>query len=168
MTTTAQADSSRCDYALISRSVQMTGNSEHRGFWTSLPGVLTGLAAMLTAIVSLYVAMRPSPTPADPANAASRTSINIPDTPTAPTSKSSAATERFTGPMGPLEHGVSYSGGDMYDRPASSAEDCVQLCSNDDRCRAVTFIISQQRCWLKDRVNAPAQSGDMISAIKQP
>ena len=70
--------------------------------------------------------------------------------------------------MGPLEPGISFNGGDIYDRPAASAEACANLCANEDRCRAVTFIISQQRCWLKDRVNPSAQSNDMISARKQP
>lgn len=70
------------------------------------------------------------------------------------------------GIMGPLEPGISYSQGDIYDRPATSAEQCVQLCSNDNRCRAVTYIISQQRCWLKDRVNPTQMSSDMISAKK--
>lgn len=68
--------------------------------------------------------------------------------------------------MGPLEPGISYSQGDIYDQAADSPEQCVQLCGNDDRCLAVTYIYSQKRCWLKDRINAAQSSGDMVSARK--
>lgn len=125
------------------------------GFWTSIPGVLTGLAAVVTAGTGLYLALHQAP---QSQPRPTRPSV------TAPTQISDSP--RFTGPMGPLEHGVSYSQGDLYDRAASSPEQCVQLCSNDDRCRAVTFIISQQRCWVKGTINAPQQSSDMISARK--
>jgi len=126
------------------------------GFWTSIPGVLTGVAALVTAVTGLYLALHqtPHPAPHDPR----QSSETVP--------KQVRGADGFNGPMGPLERGVSYSGGDLYDRPASSAEQCVQLCRNDDRCRAITFIISQQRCWVKGSINPPQQSSDMISARK--
>jgi hypothetical protein len=126
------------------------------GFWSSLPGILTGIAAVLTASAGLFLALGPSSTHIDP----------VPSDQQPPTSISTNQPESSS--MGPLEPGISYSQGDMYDRPAASAEECVQLCTNDNRCRAVTFIISQQRCWLKDRVNASQPSSDMISARKLP
>jgi hypothetical protein len=35
---------------------------------------------------------------------------------------------------------------------------------NDDRCLAVTFIESQQRCWLKDSIGSVGRSNDMTSS----
>ncbi|MEJ8858275.1 PAN domain-containing protein [Variovorax robiniae] len=78
----------------------------------------------------------------------------------------------FSGPnivsrMGPLERGVSYNQGDYANRDAKSPEACSELCGNDARCVAMSFIPSQQRCWLKDRLTGNvAKSVDMISARK--
>ena len=126
------------------------------GFWTSLPGVLAGLAAVVTAGTGLYLTLQQPSATAPTPNPIPRPAVGQDPTP-----------PRFTGPLGSLERGISYSGGDIYDRPASSAEQCSELCANDDRCRAVTFIVSQQRCWVKDRINPSQQSGDMVSARKQ-
>jgi len=134
----------------------MSGDDpKHGSFWGTVPGILTGVAAILTAATGLYLATR-SPSPPPPVS---------PLPPPPPVNI--VTTQHFTGPMGALEHGISYNGGDIYDRPAATPEACVQLCANDDRCRAVTFIISQNRCWVKDRVNASASSSDMISSRKQ-
>ena len=121
------------------------------GFWSTLPGVLTGVAAVLTAGTAAIVTIR---------------QVNAPHGVNAPASELSPYS-RATGAMGPLEPGISYNQGDLYDRPASSAEECARLCYNDDRCRAMTFIISQQRCWIKNQVNPAAASSDMVSARKQ-
>lgn len=143
------------------------------GFWSSLPGVLTAIAALITAGTGAFLALRqPGP---DPGPQVSRQETAPPrEQPSAapttpaqgPASTPTAGPDRFTGPMGALEAGISYSGGDLYDRQVSSAEECVTLCANDDRCRAVTFIISQQRCWVKGSINPPQPSGDMVSARK--
>ncbi len=136
-------------------------------FWTTLPGILTGLAALITAVGAIYfgnkrdtppIAQQQAQTQSEP-KTSSATQVPLPPQP--------SPAEKFTGPMGPLESGVSYSGGDIYDRPTHSPEECSKLCDNDDRCIAVTFIISQQRCWLKNKVNAPQQSSDVVSAQKQ-
>ncbi|HEX4953958.1 MAG TPA: SPOR domain-containing protein [Thermoanaerobaculia bacterium] len=37
---------------------------ESKGFWTTLPGVLTGFAAVIGAVTGLYVAMKPQTGPA--------------------------------------------------------------------------------------------------------
>lgn len=76
------------------------------------------------------------------------------------------AVKRSTGSMGPLEEGISYNQGDLYDRPSSSAQECTQLCYNDDRCVAVTFIKSQQRCWIKSSLGPIGRSSDMVSSRK--
>ena len=69
--------------------------------------------------------------------------------------------------MGPLVPGLVYLQGDYRDELVGSAEACATLCANEPQCRAMTFIISQQRCWLKNTVPATATSGDMISAVKE-
>lgn len=137
----------------------MASESNPSGFWSTLPGVLTGLAAVIGACTALYVAFKPAPQPRIEPPATTTRMPSPPDQ--MPKTKGGA-----TGPMGPLQRGISYNQGDIYDRPASSPEQCSLLCLNDDRCTAVTFIISQQRCWIKDRVLATAQSSDMVSAVK--
>jgi hypothetical protein len=69
--------------------------------------------------------------------------------------------------MGPLMPGLVYLQGDYRSEVVGSAEACSALCAQEAQCRAMTFIISQQRCWLKDTVPPTAESGDMISAAKQ-
>jgi hypothetical protein len=47
--------------------LEMSNKSESRSFWTTLPGILTGLAALLTAVGGLYatgvIGRSPAPTP---------------------------------------------------------------------------------------------------------
>ena len=133
----------------------MAEERNNGSFWSTLPGLLTAIAAIITAGTGAYLALRTSHT------------RQTGDQTVGPSPVPTPATPHFTGPMGALEHGISYSGGDLYDRPAASAEQCAQLCANDDRCRAVTFIISQQRCWIKGAINPTQQSPDMVSARKQ-
>ena len=85
---------------------------------------------------------------------------------TGPNLPSPGVTARHTGGMGPLEEGISYNGGDLYDRPSSSPEECSTLCYNDDRCTAATFIRSQQRCWIKSLIGPAGRSSDMVSSRK--
>ena len=73
---------------------------------------------------------------------------------------------RFTGRMGPLEEGISYNHGDMYDRPANSPQECAAACYNDDRCIAVTYVTDQKRCWLKNSIGPIGRSPAMISSRK--
>jgi hypothetical protein len=134
------------------------------GFWSTLPGILTGLAAVIAAITTAVVATRSNPTPTpQPVPAAYQAPEQTPAaTPTA------NPVVTATGPMGALQPGTSYNQGDIYDRPASSAEECSTMCYNDNRCRAMTFIISQQRCWIKDKVTGDVgHSPDMVSALRQ-
>lgn len=39
----------------------MTDQNRKKSFWSTLPGILTGLAAVITAITGLYLAFRDSP-----------------------------------------------------------------------------------------------------------
>lgn len=68
--------------------------------------------------------------------------------------------------MGPLVNGLAYLQGDYRSAPVSSAAECSALCAREAQCEAMTFIISQQLCWLKNTVPPTASSPDMISAVK--
>ena len=132
------------------------------GFWSTLPGLLTGVAAVIGAITAAMIAMRAPSTP-EPKQV-------VPQSPTRPESASASKPHvdptKFTGPMGPLEVGISYNQGDMYDNPAASAQDCAKMCADDDRCLAVTYIVSQKRCWVKNTILSAGASPDMISSRK--
>jgi hypothetical protein len=136
--------------------------------------VLTGIAAVIGAGTAAFVAMRAN------SSAGLRPGIeqhaSQPASPSAPKPESQAAPpatttpligqKGFTGPMGPLEAGISYNQGDIYDNPAESAQDCAKMCADDNRCLAVTYIISQKRCWVKNKTLSIGASPDMVSSRK--
>ena len=70
--------------------------------------------------------------------------------------------------MSPLELGRVYLGADLYSKAAPSAEACARICAREPRCRAMTYIKSQQLCWVKHTANpGPGDVGDMVSAVKR-
>lgn len=73
------------------------------------------------------------------------------------------------GPMGQFEQGADFNGGDLYSRPASSAAQCAGICTGDVRCRAMTYIPSQNLCWIKDRLTSfnPQANGEMVTAARR-
>lgn len=83
------------------------------------------------------------------------------------TRQSAGQPKQSSGPMGPLVPGLVYLQGDYRSEPVASAEQCSALCAQEAQCRAVTFIISQRLCWLKNTVPGTATSSDMISAAKR-
>ena len=90
-----------------------------------------------------------------------------PWTPTTKGGTGGSGSLRFKGPMGPLEPGISYNQGDIYDSTAMTAAECSKLCYNDDRCIAVTWIDTQKRCWVKSFFTGNiGHSSDMTSARK--
>ena len=44
----------------------MPDEQKPHSFWTSIPGILTGTAALLTAVVGLMLAIKPNPPPEPP------------------------------------------------------------------------------------------------------
>jgi len=70
--------------------------------------------------------------------------------------------------MDRLEFATNRNHGDLdtHGTPAVDAEDCSEQCRTDVNCRAMTFVISQKRCWKKGSVPAPTSNSDMISALK--
>lgn len=153
----------------------MAQDGTSKGFWTTLPGVLTAIAAILTAVAGLTVVLRPSPptiSPGEiPKGSPSVSSEKQPNAVQSPDfAKPPAAASRVVPPpkamMGPLEEGKAYLGADLYSQAANSADECAVICRNDDRCKAMTFIKSQRKCWIKDSAQDSTSNGDMISAKK--
>ncbi|MGZ9074402.1 MAG: hypothetical protein ACXW13_01380 [Burkholderiaceae bacterium] len=68
--------------------------------------------------------------------------------------------------MGPLVKGVAYLQADYANALVTSAAQCSKLCGDAKPCVAMTFVVSQKRCWLKDKVPARSAHPDMISAVK--
>lgn len=69
--------------------------------------------------------------------------------------------------MGALQDNTSFADNDMYYRITISPDDCAAQCVSDTSCAAVTFVKSQQKCWLKSRVGVSQYSTDMISSVKK-
>jgi hypothetical protein len=54
-------------------------------------------------------------------------------------------------------------GGGIRERSGAS---CAARCAADARCNAMTFILSQQTCWLKSSSGTRTETPDMVSAVK--
>jgi PAN domain-containing protein len=68
--------------------------------------------------------------------------------------------------MGPLVVGRVYLQADYRSAPVASAAECSALCDKEAKCMAMTFVIGQKLCWLKDKVPATADSPGYVSAVK--
>lgn len=127
--------------------------NDGKGFWSSLPGVLTGVAGVIAAITGLYLAFKPA-SPINPAPA-----------------EHEPVTKPLPKPrMGPLQHGWNYPHNDISADgwlSIGSAGACSDLCYARPDCKAMTYVISNKSCWLKHAVPDRTQNGDMISAAKQ-
>jgi hypothetical protein len=72
--------------------------------------------------------------------------------------------------MGPLQPGVDFGHSDLNKKGWSSvpsAEVCSFMCYARPDCKAMSYVVSNQSCWLKSEVPAPGKEADMISAVKQ-
>jgi hypothetical protein len=136
-------------------------SNEGKGFWSSIPGILTGLAAVIGAIAGLYVAFKPGSAPITPPQ-------NHPIAST--TNDGVTPASRPQSLMGPLEHGWNYDHNDLDPNgwlSVASADACSDLCYARTDCKAMTYVVSNKSCWLKYAVPSPTQNTDMISAVKQ-
>jgi hypothetical protein len=147
----------------------MSDERKPSGFWSTFPGLLTGMAALISAVAGLMVAMRQAPPPASPvsANASLTTAGNATPHP-APPVRPGVKPLVLLSSMGGLQDNLAFVHSDIESdgRHASSAAVCSLDCQFNPRCRAMTFIKSQQTCWLKDSVPSTAASSDMVSAVK--
>ena len=70
--------------------------------------------------------------------------------------------------MGTLQRGINLDGHDIAPGApiqTPSAEDCSQLCLEDAKCKAMSWMQSNHSCWLKDEI-PPSSHGPLISAVK--
>jgi len=147
-----------------------------KGFWQSAPGLLTGTAAVIAAVTGLVVALKPikaAPTPAAeitvpaaPANAGAAPAPVAQTTPAAQTSQQAPAPAQ----MGPLELGVGYEGNDLHPKGTlllGSAQACANRCADSIECKAMTYIRTSRRCWLKSAAGHRVEASDEVSAIKR-
>jgi hypothetical protein len=75
--------------------------------------------------------------------------------------------ERVSPVMGPLQVGVDFPAQDLGDpMQARSAAACANLCANDSKCRAMTYVLSRTQCWLKSGAAPPGFGDDVTSAVK--
>ena len=123
--------------------------SDTRSAWIAVLG-----AVLVALIGGVFTMMKPRQSPE---NAAAASPVN--------------GSITSSGVMGPLEVGINRQGMDMSDNgvPAENAETCSNMCRADNKCRAMTYVISLKTCWLKAGVppSAPPGGPDYVSAQKQ-
>jgi hypothetical protein len=65
----------------------------------------------------------------------------------------------------PFEEHTDRPGGDFEAVDTPDAEACAHACVARPKCRAFTFYIPPQRCWLKSRVPVPQTHPDAVSGV---
>ena len=129
-----------------------------KGFWHSLPGVLTGIAGVIAAITGLFVVFHPA-TPIQVGKVPMEV-IATPNTDHPPSKP----------PMGPLQYNIGYEHNDLDAGkwlPAGSPEACSDMCYEREDCKAMTYVISNKSCWLKFAAGNRISDSTEISAVKQ-
>lgn len=133
--------------------------TEGNGFWSTVPGILTGLAGVIAAITGLYLAFRPAPPP----------TILLPSPPASAPGPVAAHDPPPKPMMGPLQRGWNFDHNDIDAGgwvSLTSAEACSDLCYSRADCKAMTYVVSNKSCWLKYAAPTPTPNPDMISAVK--
>jgi PAN domain len=71
--------------------------------------------------------------------------------------------------MGPLLVNRGFQGGTDYRQARTpSAAECSRLCDLDGAvCVAMTYLVNEQTCYLKNGLTQLVQTGNMVSAVKQ-
>ena len=111
-------------------------------FWS-----LAGVAAVIGAAASLYAVLKPPPPPANTPSVTSAKTL-----------------------MGPLQRGFGLDHSDSDPTKwvhLTTPEACSDLCYNDAGCKAMTYVISNQSCWVKYRVPTISANADEVSAIRE-
>jgi len=70
------------------------------------------------------------------------------------------------GSMGPLEFGRDRPGSDFISTQTTNAEVCRQLCAQISECRAMTFNVVSNKCYLKNPAPSPVSNQQGVSAGK--
>lgn len=66
-----------------------------------------------------------------------------------------------------FEVSVNYPGSDYESTTQDNAWDCATRCVDDSRCRAMTYVESTSKCWLKDAVPQYRTQSGRISLVVQ-
>lgn len=77
--------------------------------------------------------------------------------------------EKLKAAMSKSKEGVDYYGEDYRDFPVKGEEGadiCSNECALDERCKAFSFSVKANRCWLKDRIPKSRPDGDIVSGKK--
>jgi hypothetical protein len=85
-----------------------------------------------------------------------------------PVPMNSSLIQKLSMAVGPLEARTNRQGNDInpYGLAADNPQMCAQMCAQNDKCDAMTFIESTHSCWLKHGVPPSSPNPDMISAVK--
>jgi hypothetical protein len=108
-----------------------------------MPGVLTGLAALVAAVVSLMIVLKPpvhKPDPVEPPSISAKMSV--------------------------LEYDTNRAGSDITKFAVADIDDCLKRCITNEQCRAISFHEASKTCWLKGEAPSPAQLQGFTSAVK--
>jgi len=140
-----------------------------KGFWQTMPGVLTGTAAVVGAVATLIVALKPAPTPAgigpgslgsNPVSGTGSTGVTIPPPPPPPPRPL----------MGQLQYGVGYEHNDLNANgwlSVTTPQACSDMCYERADCKAMTYVASNRSCWLKYTVGNRVSVANEVSAVKK-
>ena len=153
-------------------------------FWATIPGMLTGLAALIAAGTSAYVTIQksgpaapapvqagvaaPAPTPAPLPTAATAAVAPAPLAATETTELPAPSAALASRPMGSLHRGIRYGGSDLKVEQSASAVDCARLCFDDAQCVAISYARSTHQCHFKGAVQDVGRDPDIVSARRLP
>jgi hypothetical protein len=128
-------------------------SNKQPGFWSSMPGILTGLAALLAAVAGLITVInRPPNQPHEQAVAPTHEQAVVP-APPPPI-------------MSVLEYDTNRPGSDITKVSVADIEECRKLCLANEQCKAISFLEASNLCWLKGSVPAKFQLVGFTSAVK--
>jgi PAN domain len=65
------------------------------------------------------------------------------------------------------EQGIDYRGGDYHSFTARSISACRSACRREDRCRAYSYNLETDTCYLKERIGSPESRRSTTSGIKE-
>jgi len=153
-------------YCLALRDREAKMADEGKGFWQTVPGFLTGAAALIGAVTGLMVAMKPlsvSSGPESGMDGHSGDGTHIPHPPPPPPPQRR--------PMGALQYGVGFNHGDLNANSPlvlTTPQACSDVCYERTDCKAMTYVESNRTCWLKFQVANRVSVANEVSAVRQP
>jgi hypothetical protein len=151
---------------------------EGKGFWQSMPGFLTGVAAVIAAVTGLMVAMKPTPAATGVASGSgggggvqsASTIVNTKGAGAAQLPPHVPLLQPPKRPMGNLQYGVGYDHNDIDAngwQSVTTPQACSDLCYEKAECKAMTYVESNRSCWLKFKAANRVSVANEVSALKE-